>query len=96
MLTVDHILHVYIHPHVVYKVGVLYFFKLLLKAAVGRKTQVSKYTASLQRCFLGCQGYITMDELWGDRSGVLHMARNQHWSFGDFNIYLPVNLMSYK
>ena len=37
-----------------------------------------------------------MDELWGDRSGVLHMARNQHWSFGDFNIYLPVNMMSYK
>ena len=89
-----------VRVHVVYKVDVLpvCFFKLLLKAAaaVGRKTQVSKYTASLQRCLLGCQGYITMDELWGDRSGVLHMARNQHWSFGDFNIYLPVNLMSYK
>lgn len=42
------------------------------------------------------KGTIEVDELWGDRSGVLHVARNQHWSFGDFNIYLPVNMMAYK
>ena len=41
-------------------------------------------------------GLITLDTMWGDRTGVLHVARNQKLDVGDFNIYLPVNMMSYK
>lgn len=41
-------------------------------------------------------GTLNVTNLWGDRSGVLHIGRRQHYKFADFNNYLPVNLMAYK
>ena len=40
--------------------------------------------------------FVHMKELWGDRSAVWHIARNQNVTVDDFNVYIPLNFMAYK
>ena len=42
------------------------------------------------------EAVITVDTLWGDRSAVLHQGQRQKFIFGDFNVYMPVNLLMYR
>ena len=36
------------------------------------------------------------ERLYGDRTGVLHSGKNQTFGFLDVDVYMPINIMSYR